>query len=281
MSSTAVADAVPAASEEGLFYRVLLRFIHWHLLPRTYVEIGVAKGASLRLVTPVTRAIGVDPDPQLDGPVGTNVVVLRQTSDDFFARADLRDLLGGNPVDLAFVDGMHLFECALREVIALERVASPTSTILIHDCCPVDPSEASRDRSTIRWAGDVWKTVVALREYRPDLQVTTLGAAPTGLAVVRGLDPESTVLGSAYDEIVARYQDRDLSYLHRGPGAVERLNWRPVTPRTVATLWPDAPMQPRRMSLRVARMRDEGPARARWLGQRAIRGARRRIEAPT
>ena len=38
-----------------------------------------------------------------------------QTSDEFFARNDVGAELGGLPVDLAFIDGMHHFEFALRD----------------------------------------------------------------------------------------------------------------------------------------------------------------------
>lgn len=49
----------------------------------------------------------------------------------------------------------------------------------------------------------MWKTVVALRRYRPDLSVVTADVAPTGLAIVTGLDPTNEVLFDRYDEIVA------------------------------------------------------------------------------
>ena len=45
--------------------------------------------------------------------------------------------------------------------------------------------------------------VVALRRHRPDLSVVTADVAPTGMAIVTGLDPTSTVLFDRYDEIVA------------------------------------------------------------------------------
>ena len=51
------------------------------------------------------------------------------------------------------------------------------------------------------WSGDVWKVVVWLRRHRPDLRITTLDVAPTGLAVVTGLDPRRPV--SAPDDLDA------------------------------------------------------------------------------
>ena len=104
------------------YFRILER-VQGHLRPRTYVEIGVAEGSSIRLAGPGTRAIGVDPKPHLKFELGPNVSIFAETSDAFFARHDLRAELGGLPVDLAFIDGMHHFEFALRDFFNLERSA--------------------------------------------------------------------------------------------------------------------------------------------------------------
>ena len=42
-----------------------------------------------------------------------------------------------------------------------------------------------------------------LQQHRPDLTCLRVGTQPTGLLVVLGLDPTSTVLADAYDQIVA------------------------------------------------------------------------------
>ena len=39
-------------------------------------------------------------------------------------------------MDLAFVDGMHLAEYALRDVLAVERFTLPTSVIVLDDMLP-------------------------------------------------------------------------------------------------------------------------------------------------
>ena len=46
-----------------------------------------------------------------------------------------------------------------------------------------------------------------MREYRPDLRVKLIATAPSGLCVVRGLDPESKVLSERLDEIIARFRE--------------------------------------------------------------------------
>jgi len=52
------------------------------------------------------------------------------------------------------------------------------------------------------WSGDVWKAIVALRRYRPDLTIETVDVAPTGMAIITGLDPSNEVLHERFDEII-------------------------------------------------------------------------------
>jgi 2-polyprenyl-3-methyl-5-hydroxy-6-metoxy-1,4-benzoquinol methylase len=183
-------------------YRELLARIQVTIRPRTYVEIGVHTGGTFRLMCPGTRGVGIDPRPQIRHAINRGARIFAETSDEFFARHDLTAELGG-PVDLAFIDGLHVFEYALRDLANLERHAGPDATILVHDCYPIDAASAERERRTARWSGDVWRLIVALRRFRPDLSVTTVAAAPTGLGIIRGLDPSNTVLLDRYDEIVA------------------------------------------------------------------------------
>jgi predicted O-methyltransferase YrrM len=209
-------------------YYGLLRRAHEIIRPEVYLEIGVHEGYSLALVQSGTRAVCVDPEPKVaDPPPDTTIVAA--TSDEFFARPDVDELLGG-PVDLAFVDGLHLHEQTLRDLANVERHSHPDGVILIHDCLPIDAVTSARERTTVVWSGDVWKVVVALRRHRPDLGVTTVDVEPTGIAVVTGLDPASTVLNDAHDDIVADLATLDYEELiERGrdetlgvvPGQVE------------------------------------------------------------
>jgi hypothetical protein len=135
-------------------YLPLLRRIHRYLRPRTYLEIGVGRGASLCLALPETLAVGIDPAPQITAPTGPRVQLFRMTSDEFFARHTLSDVTGGLPLDLAFIDGMHHVEFALRDFANVERSATPATTVLVHDCYPPNARSADRDRSGAFWTGD-------------------------------------------------------------------------------------------------------------------------------
>lgn len=195
----------------GPDYLRALQTIHDRLRPRTYVEVGVADGNSVRLAGTGTRVIGIDPAPDIQHPLPAGVRIEKQTSDEFFARNDLPQLFGGLPVDLAFIDGMHQFGYALRDFINLERHCTDGSTILLHDCWPLDRRTASRDRTTQFWTGDVWRILPALRKYRPSLRIRTIAAAPSGLSVVRGLDPKSRVLAENHAEIMREFAALDFS----------------------------------------------------------------------
>ena len=186
------------------YFQLFDRF-HAHLKPRTYLEIGVATGSSIRLVGPSTRAIGVDPDPKIDFELASNIKIFAQTSDDFFAKNDVRAELGGLPIDLAFIDGMHNFEFALRDFMNVEALCTPESTILIHDVYPLDERTAERERVTAFWSGDIWRLILLLRKHRPDLTVHTIAASPTGLGIVRNLDPRSRYIRDHLDELVKEY----------------------------------------------------------------------------
>lgn len=188
----------PPQTEPISTYYGLLRRIHELRQPDLYVEIGVHEGHSLAFVQPGTRIVGVDPAPKVAEPPPDTTIVA-ETSDDFFANpAALR----GEAIDLAFADGLHLWEQTLRDVANLERHSAPASVILIHDCNPIDEVTAARERTTAIWSGDVWKTVVALRRFRPDLSVVTADVEPTGLAIVTQLDPTNRVLFDRFDKIV-------------------------------------------------------------------------------
>jgi hypothetical protein len=176
----------------------LLLALHEKTRPRTYLEIGVDTGASLMLSR--TRSIGVDPLFHVDKPIHCDVQLVRATSDDFFAGDDPLAHFGGVPVDLAFIDGMHMSEFALRDFINIELLMADAGVVVFDDVLPRNALEAARDRKTSAWAGDVYKVVEILQRRRPDLVVLLVNTAPTGTAVVVGVDQASTVLKDAYRE---------------------------------------------------------------------------------
>src|SRR5437016_4790396 len=215
----------------GPFYLDVISMFHSHLRPRTYLEIGVETGVSIALARGETRAIGIDPEPKITQRLAPGTSIHATTSDEYFAAHDVRAEFGGLPIDLAFIDGMHWFEFALRDFMNIERHCTPRSTILIHDCYPLSRHTAERERRTSFWSGDIWRLILILRKYRPDLSVKVIGAAPTGLGMVRGLDPCSSVLREKYDAIVGEFLALDYSVLEADkPGmlALHPNDWEKV-----------------------------------------------------
>jgi len=193
-----------AAVRSRGYYKTLRR-LHEVLSPETYLEIGIRKGDSLALATTAAVAIGIDPKPMLSKPTASNAKIFAFTSDEFFATHDVRAELGGRDLDMAFIDGMHLFEYVLRDFANLERWSTPGTVLVLHDCLPVDELSATRERTTSVWTGDVWKVVPVLRRFRPDLSLTIVDSSPSGLVIVEGLDASSTVLADNADAIVDKF----------------------------------------------------------------------------
>jgi Methyltransferase domain len=192
-----------------MYYLDFLRTLHERLVPRTYLEIGVARGHSLALSR--CRSIGIDPgfrvDQQLVGPAS----LIRTTSDEYFAalqQASARPF-ARLPVDLAFIDGMHHFEYALRDFIGVERYCTPASVVAFDDVLPRNVEEAARGGEPPDWTGDVFRIAAALAANRPDLRLLTVDTEPTGTLLVTDLDPASGVLQVCLDDIVREYVQPD------------------------------------------------------------------------
>ena len=178
-----------------------------------YLEIGSRTGTSLSRIP--CNFIAIDPEFQLQDArfkSARQMHFFQMTSDDFFET----DFLERNAIrpDVAFIDGMHHFEYALRDFANCEKAMAPDGFILLHDVCPTSFAMASRELTELEarrpWTGDVWKVVVALKDVRPDLEVHVLDCFKTGLCVVRGLDPANRTLFESWDDIVARYIDTEL-----------------------------------------------------------------------
>jgi len=184
-------------------YLDVLRDIHSIVSPRTYLEIGVRKGASLRL-SQAEVTIGIDPAPDT-GPLPDTVALYRCTSDDFFFFRPQSDVK--RRIDLAFIDGMHLAEFVLRDFMNVERQMSPSGVIVVDDVLPTDAVQARRTRETQAWTGDVWRFVELLGDVRPDLKLTLLDTAPTGLLLISRLNPRSVVLWREYNPLMRKLQN--------------------------------------------------------------------------
>lgn len=195
----------------GLEYGIVLSRLHEEMRPRNYLEIGTLEGVTLAL----SRAPSISIDPVFQ--ISTAVIgskpscLFYQMESDAFFNAHDPTLLFGSRLDFAFLDGMHRCEFLLRDFMNAERHAHRGGIIALHDCLPTEIPMTDREPGGTPsilphrngwWTGDVWRVVLALKRYRPDLNILCLDAKPTGLVIVTGLDPRSRVLHERYDAIV-------------------------------------------------------------------------------
>jgi len=190
-----------------MHYLEFIRNLHVLLEPKTYFEIGVRNGASITLSG--CKSIGVDPAYDIKNPLPADTQLFRQKSDDFFATDALEKALGPDKIDLAFIDGWHNFEFALRDFLNTEQHCGGRSVIVVDDVRPRNEDEAVRIPHGRAWTGDVWKVSPCLQKYRPDLRLTHIGTIPTGLLMIEALDPLSRKLRNSMAEIESVYLDPD------------------------------------------------------------------------
>jgi len=149
------------------------------------------------------------------------------TSDAFFAKKMGYLEKNGKP-DLIFIDGLHTFEASLRDVLNSLKHLNLKGTIVLHDCFPPSKASATPAKSlkeaakmdipdwTGAWCGDVWKTIVYLKElYKTELDVFVINT-DLGLGVIRNksLNPAELKIDKFFFNAIDSY---DFDYLIRDP----------------------------------------------------------------
>jgi hypothetical protein len=168
-----------------------------------YLEIGVDNGSSFIPIR-ARRKWGVDPSITISRKRRAKYALFSalrlkverlfdMPSDDFFASYE--PMLRSHGIDVCFVDGLHTYEQALRDVVNALKYLKPGGVILVHDCNPVSeimgcPAESINEliRRGIpgwdgAWSGDVWKAIVHLRSRHQDLRAFVLDC-DTGVGIV-------------------------------------------------------------------------------------------------
>jgi len=139
---------------------------------QNYLEIGVNTPSQ-----PGYNWVGVKS--KIKHGVDPNVdTTYRMTSDDFF------DNHVSEKYDIVFVDGLHIFEQAYRDIINSLKWLSPNGTIVVHDCNPIEEITQRRERASDAWHGDVWKAIIKLRMEEAELTINTVDT-DEGCAIIR------------------------------------------------------------------------------------------------
>jgi SAM-dependent methyltransferase len=165
--------------------------------PKGYLEIGVRNGDSFKLSN--SPSVGLDPFPG-EILVREYQHIIELTSNQFFRDCSLNNFI--ESFDLAFIDGLHLFENVYQDFVNIESNIDPNGMVIIDDIYPNTQLQGSRERQTQFWMGDVWKFWLRLQVLRPDLVFIELNTVPSGLGIVLNLDPKSKVLAENFNSEV-------------------------------------------------------------------------------
>jgi hypothetical protein len=195
-------------------YLSFLRALHENVY-EGYFEIGTRTGASLILSQ--SPSIAVDPFFQLENdPIGNKdfCLMFQETSDSFFENRLPK--LSGLRCQLAFIDGMHLFENALKDFINLAKISSEKALFLFHDPIPWTFKMATRNNEALErneaWTGDIWKLVHIFLDVGMKDNINLLSSAPSGLLAV--LNPDEKIVSTLeknYDKICSQWLDVELN----------------------------------------------------------------------
>ncbi len=189
---------------------------------KNYLEIGVFNGRVFFRIKS-TFKVAVDPSFAFDawrktGKFFTNPYnifnrYIEKTSDDFF-KEDAARVFADKQCEISFIDGMHEYDYALRDVENTLKYLSKDGVIVMHDCNPITKEEGcsfaewkARDFKG-QWNGDVWKTILHLRCLRKDINVFVLDA-DHGLGVVTRGQPENPLTFSESEIKNFTYEDFD------------------------------------------------------------------------
>ena len=138
-----------------LNYKFPQDFYRWDLIKyliekkgyKNYLEIGCDQNQLFSKVS-IDNKVGVDP------VSGGNI---RKTSDDFFKENNSR-------FDIVFIDGLHTYEQVKRDILNSIHFLEKDGIILVHDCMPDSLGKQAVPRYKMQWNGDVWKSIVDLRQ---------------------------------------------------------------------------------------------------------------------
>lgn len=168
---------------------------------RRILEIGTHQGGSLFLLAhvahPQAQLLSVDlphgefgggyprwraPLYRRFGRPGQRIELIRADSHAESTRARVLELLGGEPLDLLFVDGDHTYEGVRRDFELYGGLVRPGGLVAFHDIAPGEPSPESEASGLL--SGDVPRFWAELRERYPTTELVASAAGFFGIGIV-------------------------------------------------------------------------------------------------
>jgi hypothetical protein len=174
---------------------------------KRYLEIGIYRGNTIERIN-VRERVGVDPVPRIDvSKLPPGCTFFAMTSDAYFASLDPQATF-----DVAFIDGLHTFEQTKTDLFNTLRHV-PTGPILLDDTVPEDEAAAlpelaaaiaqrrqSGSKNT-SWMGDVWKLVMYIDRYLPQLDFRTIVGSGNEQTLVWRRQPGEAIVEQLGNEL--------------------------------------------------------------------------------
>jgi hypothetical protein len=166
---------------------------------KSYLEIGLDKGFNFNQII-CDYKVGVDP--VLDDNVKYQGQVYKLTSDDFFKQNTTN-------FDIILVDGLHLYEQTIKDIINSFNFLNNKGFIVVHDCMPNSEQMAGREPTGDSWNGDVYKAIFWFKDYHEHIPYVIINC-DWGCTIIR----KNGDLGQYSNESIINYSQFDYnSYL--------------------------------------------------------------------
>lgn len=203
---------------------------------KSYLEIGTFQGESL-LPLKCKKKIAVDPKFQiskkkkfkwiLENPTNLRNQYFEMTSDQFF-RSKHQFLKKRGSLDIVFIDGLHTFRASLNDCLNSLKYLNRKGFIVMHDCFPPNKAAATPAKSfeaaekmgvkgwRREWCGDVWKTIVYLKnKYQKELEIIVLNT-DYGLGIIK-FEMKQNFSVDIDEELFNEIDKKDYEFLESNP----------------------------------------------------------------
>ncbi len=183
------------------------------------IDLEIGHTSSQAYIGVKTSAQGTQP---FKSPInGASIQTFQMTSDELFDTRD--DLFLVDKIDVAFVDGLHEWRQAARDVENCLKHLNDGGVVVMHDCSPTTELIATPESQletakkspdwTGAWTGDVWKAVAFLRSTRDDLRIFVLDC-DWGVGIVTKGEPNG-MLDYTYEQVEnLPFRDFELNRRH-------------------------------------------------------------------
>ncbi len=135
---------------------------------KSYLEIGVAKLNTFSKIR-CTAKTGIDPILPRDQIESFGGILGNVTSDKFFEENHMK-------FDIIFIDGLHVYEQTVKDMVNSYNSLNYGGFIILHDCKPESVSTSLKEPESplSSWNGDVYKAIIWFRTEYPHVKCFVL-----------------------------------------------------------------------------------------------------------